>query len=202
MALSRGTRALALGLALGWTLQVVTSAGRADAGRACAGVELPATLHLNGEPLALNGVGKRTATAFRVTVYVAGLYLPAPSRNPDHILALPHKHLTLHFVRNVGADDLAEALDEGVRNNVPPDKLADARSKMKQVTSRLPTLKKGLRLGFTQRAHDWLEVRVGEELIATIREAGLPALLFTVWLGKRPPDAELRKALLGLGPCV
>lgn len=201
MASSLGTRALALAIALGFVLYLPVKASRAEGG-ACAGVELPSTVRLNGAQLVLNGVGKRTATAFNVTVYVAGLYLPARSQDAAHILALPQKHLTLQFVRRVSAEDMAEALDEGVRNNVPPEKLADARSKMKQVTSRLPALKKGLRLGFTQRAPDWLEVRVGDEVIATIREAGLPALLFTVWLGKRPPDAELRKALLGLGPCT
>ncbi len=191
-----------LGLVLALGASALEAHARDAEAGVCAGVRLPSTIALNHAQLVLNGTGKRTATAFNVTVYVAGLYLPARSRDAAQIFAFPQKHLTLQFVRKVSAEDMAEALDDGVRRNVPPEGLVEARSKMKLVTSRLPALTKGLRLGFTQRAPDWLEVRVGDELVATLREPGLPALLFTVWLGKRPPDPDLREALLGLGPCT
>jgi hypothetical protein len=54
----------------------------------CAGVALPGAIDLNGRRLVLNGSGKRTASAFQVVVYVAGLYLPERSRDPTRILAM------------------------------------------------------------------------------------------------------------------
>jgi hypothetical protein len=167
----------------------------------CAGVTLPASIELGGRLLSLNGTGKRTATAFNVVVYVAGLYLPATSGAPDAILAASPKHLELRFVRKVKSSEMAEALDDGVKSNVPADELEAARKKMKQVVDQLPALKKGIRLGLTHASADVLEVRVDGQLVATLREPGLAELLFKVWLGSRPPDAELRDALLGRGSC-
>jgi hypothetical protein len=156
---------------------------------------------LSGRLLSLNGTGKRTATAFNVAVYVAGLYLPAASSDADGIVAASPKHLELRFVRKVKASEMAEALDDGVKSNVPAGELAAARAKMKQVVDRLPELKKGTRLGLTHASAGVLEVRVDGQVVAALREPGLAELLFKVWLGSRPPDAELRDALLGRGSC-
>lgn len=162
---------------------------------------MPSSLDVAGRELVLNGMGKRTATVFHVDVYVAGLYLPERSDDPRQILdKTSPKHLSLHFVRDVTKQEMAEALDKGVHDNVPQAELPSARAKLKEVVAHLPVLKKGLVLGFSQLPAG-LEIRADRTVIALLRDPQLARLLFTVWLGEHPPSTELRKGLLRLGVC-
>ena len=81
--------------------------------------------------MTLNGLGLRQATALRVNVYVAGLYVTKPSADPDAILGAPAaKQLVLHFVRNVGRSDLNKAWEEGFEANAK-EQLAALKGRMK-----------------------------------------------------------------------
>jgi hypothetical protein len=55
---------------------------------------------------------------FKVNVYVAALHVAKPSSDPTAILGSGAPvELFLQFVRNVGADDLRKAWDEGFAKN-------------------------------------------------------------------------------------
>ena len=171
-----------------WGALSFAAAALAQPDHICAGVHMPGAVTVAGRELVLNGMGKRTATVFRVGVYVAGLYLPERSSDPRHILdEVASKHLSLHFVRDVPAEEMAEALDKGVRDNVPKAELPAARTKLKQVVARLPALTKDLVLGFSQLPEGRLEIRSNGKSIAVIHDPELARLLFTVWLGPHPP---------------
>lgn len=73
---------------------------------------------VDGETLVLNGLGLRLATAFKVNVYVAGLYVPEATQDAQAILdsAGPRK-LVMHFLRKVGAKDLNKAWKKGFADN-------------------------------------------------------------------------------------
>ena len=80
----------------------------------CKGVNFADPLQFDGSNLILNGLGVRKATALKVQVYVAALYVAKPSNDANAILdSNGPTELILHFVRNVGADDLREAWTEG-----------------------------------------------------------------------------------------
>jgi hypothetical protein len=69
-------------------------------------------------PLVLNGLGLRQATALKVSVYVAALYVPRASTDANAIIgASTPEQLILHFVRNVSRSDLTKAWDEGFAAN-------------------------------------------------------------------------------------
>ena len=89
----------------------------------CIGVSLPDRLEVPGQqPLALTGMGVRKATLFKVKVYAAGLYLAEQSSNARAIIDQDRaRHLTLHFVRDVDADDIREAWQEGFAANAGDD---------------------------------------------------------------------------------
>jgi hypothetical protein len=85
----------------------------------CKGVNFPEQAQVEGSSLTLNGLGLRQATAFKVNVYVAALYVAKPSSDPSVLLgAGTPSELTLQFVRNVGADDLRKGWSEGFEKNL------------------------------------------------------------------------------------
>src|SRR5262245_33804120 len=96
-----------------FTSLLLTAAGTAGA-RECKGVDFPQHQQLNGTELTLNGLGMRKATFLKVNVYVAALYVPAPSHEGATLInpGSPAE-LILQFVRNVGVTDLRNAWTEG-----------------------------------------------------------------------------------------
>jgi Chalcone isomerase-like len=93
------------------------SAGIAQ-GKECKGVNFPEQMQVDGSSLVLNGTGLRQATAFKVNVYVAALYVGKTSTEPNAILesTIP-KELILQFVRDVSAADLSKGWNEGFEKN-------------------------------------------------------------------------------------
>jgi hypothetical protein len=72
----------------------------------CKGVNFPDQAQVEGSSLTLNGLGLRQATALKVSVYVAALYVAKSSSDANALLASnTPSELILQFVRNVGADD-------------------------------------------------------------------------------------------------
>ena len=91
-------------------------------GKECKGVNFPDQVQVDGSSLALNGLGLRQATAFKVNVYVAALYVAKPSADANALLgSSTPSELVLHFVRNVGADDLRKGWSEGFEKNSKPE---------------------------------------------------------------------------------
>ena len=83
-------------------------------GKECKGVNFPDQVQVEGSTLMLNGLGLRQATAFKVNVYVAALYVAKTSSDPNALLGSnTPSELILQFVRNVGADDLKKGWSEG-----------------------------------------------------------------------------------------
>ena len=82
------------------------------------GVNFPDQAQVEGSNLTLNGLGLRKATALKINVYVAALYVSKTSSDPNALLG-PNapSELILQFVRNVGADDLRNGWSEGFEKN-------------------------------------------------------------------------------------
>ena len=93
-----------------------------------AGVTLPDTVQAGSTSLQLNGMGLRTK--FMVKVYVAGLYLPHKSSDPNAILkADTAKRVVMHFVRDVSKNQLTDGFAESFHNNTPDAEKAEARNR-------------------------------------------------------------------------
>ena len=168
-------------------------------GRECLGVAFPDQLQLDGNTLMLNGLGTRQATIFKVNVYVAALYVPKASADAASILAANTPYvMQMHFVRNVGAADIAKGWTEGFERNaqaaVPPagPRVATLRSWMSDVKS-------GQEMKFTFRPGAGVEGSVGGVVKGTIRGDDFGRALLSVWLAV-PPNPEIKTGLLG-GRC-
>ena len=165
-----------------------------------AGIKLEERDKVGNSDLQLNGAGLRTRVFFQV--YAIGLYLPEKKTSSADAIGAPGaKRIVLHMLRDVDADDFSEALMDGLRaNNSEIDMKAFGPS-VQQLTGIINELKearKGMRITL-----DWLPGR-GTGVTFDGRPAGAPIAgedfyrgLLRIWLGDRPVQDDLKKALLG-----
>lgn len=165
----------------------------------CGGVHMPDSVTVNGTALTLNGLGLREATVFNVDVYVAGLYLESRSTSGPDIIASPGpKRLVLHFVRDVSHDEMAEALQQGFNRNGGGGGALTAR--IARLTGWMPELHEGSVVTFTYLPGSGVQVQTGGTVRGTIEGDDFARVFFSIWLGSTPPNAGLRRGLLG-GHC-
>ena len=160
-----------------------------------AGVTLPDTAQLGSTSLLLNGMGLRTK--YMVKVYVAGLYVTQKSSDADAILKSDTpKRLVMHFLHNVSKNQMVDAFEESFRDNAP-----EASKTMKPDIDRLlgalEPLKEQDEMVFTYVPGTGTTLSINNQEKVTIAGAAFAQMLFSVWLGPKPPNAGLKKGLLG-----
>jgi hypothetical protein len=160
-----------------------------------ADVTLPDTIQIGSRTLVLNGLGLRKK--YLVKVYVAGLYVEHKSSDPEAILKddVP-KRIVMHFVRGVSKEQMVDAFGESFENNTP-----DARKTMKteidQFLGALEPVNSGgeIVLTYLPGTGTTLGINGKDKWITAAPAFG--HILFSVWLGPKPPNADLKKGLLG-----
>lgn len=171
--------------------------------RDVAGVAVPEKIHTNadGTLLQLNGAGIRRRLF--TNVYVGALYLPQPARSGAAVLdQTGAKRITLHFVvREIGAEKLMSAWNEGFAKNLAPEQLRALRPRIANFNGLFPTLRRGDRVdidivprpdkGFVT------QVWINGALRGKVGGADFARALLRVWLGEKPVDTDLKHALLG-----
>ena len=160
-----------------------------------AGVTLPDTAQVGGTTLVLNGLGLRTK--FVVKVYVAGLYLDKKSSDADAIIkADAPKQIVMHFLHGASKKQMADAFDESFNDNTP-----DARKTMKgdidQLLAALAPVKEGDEMVFTYLPGKGTTLAINGQDKVTIAGPAFGQVLLSVWLGPKPPNADLKKGILG-----
>ena len=191
MYLKRMIVTVAVVFALGGPVPAPVTAGE------LAGVTLPDQLTIEGRRLVLNGMGLRQATILRVHVYVGGLYLEARSSDAAQIIASERtKRLVLHFVRDVGRQNLVEAWNEGFAKSAGSG-LAALRDRVATLNGWMVDLNRGDTLTFTQIPGRGIVVDVKGQTKGTLAGADFTRALWGIWLGAEPPNPGLKKGLLG-----
>ena len=169
-------------------------------GKECKGVNFPDQAQVEGSNLTLNGLGLRQATAFKVNVYVAALYVGKTSSDPNALLgANAPSELILQFVRNVGADDLRKGWSEGFEKN-SKDQLPALKDRIAMLNGWMTDVKTGERLTFTQKPGAGVSVNVNGTVKGTIKGDDFSKAFLSIWLGADPPNPEIKAGLLG-GAC-
>jgi len=163
-----------------------------------AGVKVDDSLRVGGSELLLNGAGLRSKLFIKV--YVGALYVGQKSTNPAAIIdSTQPRRIVMRLLRDLDAETLASAMDEGLRNNHSPAELAD----MKPQADQLAGIMKGIgkaREGDTiaiDFSADGVTVGLNGEVRGKVAGPGFAKALLKVWLGDKPADASLKKALLG-----
>lgn len=160
-------------------------------------VTLPGTVQVAGQTLVLNGVALRKKAVFKV--YVAGLYLPAKSNNPDAVLADDtHRELVMQFLRDVGKDKMCEAWDEALEKNTP-DASEQLKAEFVTLCGYMEDIKKEQQFVFTYIAGTGTQIKVNGVLKGTIPGKEFADALFKAWIGPNPgPGTGFRDDLMGI----
>ena len=169
-------------------------------GKECKGVNFPDQVQVEGTNLALNGLGLRQATAFKVNVYVAALYVAKTSNDPNVLMgASTPVELTLQFVRNVGADDLRKGWSEGFEKNSGAQ-LPALKERIATLNGWMTDVKTGDKLTFVRKPGAGLDVNVNGAAKGTIKGDDFAKAFLAIWLGGDPPNPEIKAGMLG-GAC-
>lgn len=171
-------------------------------GAEVSGIKLPDQVRFTeeGPPLALNGAGVRKKFFFSVNV--VGLYLPEVRRTAAEVLDLPGpKRVTLVMLRDVSAEQFIDAFNDGLDNNTPPEEVARLRPQIatfEALLRELEEVQEGdvVYLDYLPESGTRLTLN-GDVQGAPIEGAEFYAALLRSWLGDRPADADLKRALLG-----
>ena len=160
-----------------------------------AGVTLPDTVQVGGTTLVLNGLGLRKK--FVVKVYVAGLYLEQKSSDSDAIIkAEAPKRIVMQFLRGVSKSQIADAFDESFNDNRPEAKKT-LKTDIDRLLGALEDVKEGDQMVFTYVPAKGTTLAINGKEKLTIAAPAFGPLLWSVWLGPKPPNADLKKGMLG-----
>jgi len=175
-------------------------AAQAAAAVEIAGVKLEDKVKLGANELVLNGAGVRTKIVFKV--YVGALYLPARGASTEDVLGQKGaKRVSMTLLRDLTAQQLVDALNEGIRANQSPAELAKLDERMRQLEATMRAIgaaKQGsiVTLDFLPESGTRVTVDGAEKGKPIAGEDFYNALL-RIWLGDDPVDASLKKAMLG-----
>jgi len=163
-----------------------------------AGIAL-ASLPAAADELVLNGSGIRKRVIFEV--YSIGLYLPKRVSSAQEAIASPGpKRIDIRMLRDVSAEQFSGALAEGIRENHSEAEARALEPSVKQLISIMAEVqeaKKGMlvSLGWDGKA---TQLRIdGKGVGAPIEGEDFYRALLRIWLGEKPVQENLKKALLG-----
>ncbi len=184
-----------VGLAAGLAL----AGGVVHAGQ-CDGVSFPDRVTVHGQVLALNGLGIRKATIFRIKVYVAALYLA--HRSSDAAAVLSHdqsSEIALRFLWHVTTGELRDAWRDGFARSAP-GRLPELRSRIATLDGWMHGVDSGQTMTFIHVRGQGIEYLLDGVKQGTIPGEDFARAFLGIWLGPRPPGKALKAALLG-GSC-
>ncbi|GAB2182357.1 chalcone isomerase family protein [Denitratisoma sp. agr-D3] len=182
-------------------LLVLTSAfalAGAAWGTEVAGVKVEEKSTAAGRELVLNGAGLRTRLFFKV--YVAALYVPRKSSTAAVVLESSEPaRISLRLMRDLDADTLYGAMRDGLAPNLQEGEMATMQvflDALAGLMRRIGNIRSGdtVTLDFLP---DGLTVSLNGESKGTIPGGKNARRLLTIWLGDRPVEEGLKKALLG-----
>lgn len=160
-----------------------------------AGITMADTVTLDGKTLVLNGLGVRAATFMKVKVYIIGLYLENKSSDAKAIITSDQlKRIEMHFVHDVSAEDIREGWSEAFENNYK-----DAGSighEISKFNASMQDMETGdsIVLEFSAGV---VNVLVKGNKVDSIEGEAFQQAALSIWLGKKPPNKELKTGILG-----
>jgi hypothetical protein len=151
--------------------------------------------------LVLNGAGLRKRLFFRV--YAIGLYLPKKTANAEEAIASPGpKRVAIHMLRNVGAAEFSEALADGIRANHDEAEAKALEPRVQALSAIMAEVKearKGMAIYLDFQGKEMQLLVDGKPTGSPIAGEDFYRALLRIWLGPRPVQDDVKKALLGGG---
>lgn len=169
-------------------------------GAEVAGVKVDDKTTLAAQELVLNGAGVRTRII--VDVYVGALYLTAKKTSAADALALDGpKRFQMTLLRDLAGKTMSDALVEGIQNNTTDAEKQIVKARADEMGALITAIgegKKGDVIGL-----DFVP-GTGTQVVFNGQARGKPIagddfyrILLRIWLGEKPVDAKLKRALVG-----
>jgi len=164
-----------------------------------AGVALTETVSVGGQTLVLNGAGLRSKFFFRI--YVGSLYVPQKVGDLAGVLANGPRRIQLNVMRNLTPDQLVDAVVNGMNDNNSPAEMAAVGVPLEELLGIMKRFK-----DVQVKKNDVLTIDYidGSTTVALNGEVGgvIPGEAFNraltrIWLGDKPTQGGLKKAMLG-----
>lgn len=160
-----------------------------------AGVSMPDAVQVGSTRLVLNGLGLRKK--FVVKVYVAGLYVAQKSSDPRAIMQTDApKRIVMHFLHDASKKQMVDAFTDSFNDNAPAAAKA-AKSEIDRFLAALEPVKEGDQMLFTFVPGKGTTFALNGTEKLTISSSAFAEALLSVWLGPKPPNADLKKGMLG-----
>ncbi len=186
------------------TLLTALSGGWTGAARAATleGQQFDDTTVLSERTLRLNGVGLRGVSWIKA--FVAGLYLPAPTRDSVQVLTMPGpKRLRLKIMLDAPSHELTKSLTSRIARNETDEVQAHMAERLTLLAAHLDSMGE-LHVGDTVDL-DFVPDR-GTVLRLNERLVGVPVAgddlyrsVLKIFVGDKPVDKRLKEGLLGGG---
>lgn len=159
------------------------------------GVTMPDTAQVGGKTLVLNGLGLRTK--YMVKVYVAGLYVEQKSSDASALIkADAPKQIVLQFLHGASKSQMTDAFNESFNDNTP-DAMKTMKADIDKLLAAIDPVKVGDKMIFTYVPGTGTTYALNGQDRVTIPGAPFGQVMFSVWLGPKPPTADCKKGLLG-----
>jgi hypothetical protein len=163
------------------------------------GITFQDTAQVAGQTLQLNGAGKRVRII--VDVYAMGLYVPKVDSSASALIpGAGPRSARIVLMRDLTGADFAEAMAKGIEQNHSSADLAKLQARLDELGTAMKAfgqLRKGTVVQMNQVPGTGLQVIVnGETKIKGIPGDDFYAALMRIWLGDKPADKDLKKALL------
>lgn len=184
-----GLIGIALFLTLGWG---VAQAAKLE------GQQFDNSMVLAGRTLRLNGLGLRGV--LWVKAFVAGLYLPATSKDPNQILTMPGpKRLRLKVMLEASSHELTKSFQHGARNEEEPIRLAMAKrvDTLAGLIDSLDKVHPGDVMDLDYVPDQGVQLRLNDKLVGQpVPGDDLYRVVLKIFVGDRPVDKRMREGLL------
>lgn len=132
---------------------------------------------------------------FLMRALAAGLYLETCDRTADALADIP-KSLEISYFWSIAAKDFAQAGDEVLRRGFSPDELVPVRDRIDRLHAAYRDVRPGDRYRLTYIPGRGTELALNGSRLTVIPGADFARIYFSIWLGDRPADEQLRAALL------
>ena len=163
------------------------------------GVRIDDATQVGSARLALNGAGVRKVLFFNA--YAMGLYLPKKTASSSEAIAQDGpKRISLHMLRDIGAGRFTDALNDGIKQNHSDAELRTLDARVQALIATMATIgeaKKGMAITLDWNGAATLIAIDGKPIGKPIEGADFYRALLRIWLGDKPVQDDLKKALLG-----
>jgi hypothetical protein len=165
-----------------------------------AGVKFEDLIRLADTDLKLNGAGVRYKTVFKF--YAAALYLKEKTVKPNEVIAQNGaKRISIAILRDLKQDEFGRGFVAGIQQNTEKSerqKLIPQFIRLGEMFSTTQDIKKGDVLTI-----DWIPASGtlfslnGKKMSEIFPDVAFYNAMLSLWLGDRPNDVALKRALLG-----